>query len=146
MQVIADRNRLAAYKLSLLDLKSVLDMQNQSKAGGDADVRDREVTVRADLRARTPEEVANYPIMNVDGGTVDVKDVAEVVNAPRERRSLYRFNGKEAVELAIIQQPEASSVRVIEGGPGQAQGNPGGLSGSQVRGRVRQRALCQLPV
>ena len=35
------------------------------------------------------------------------------MNAPREQRSLYRFNGKEAVELAIIQQPEASAVRVI---------------------------------
>ena len=39
MQVIADRDRLAAYRLSLLDLKAMLDMQNQSKAGGDADLR-----------------------------------------------------------------------------------------------------------
>jgi HAE1 family hydrophobic/amphiphilic exporter-1 len=115
MQVMADRDRLAAYKLSLLDLKSVLDMQNQSKPAGTLTFGDREVTVRTDLRARTPQEVANYPIASVDGRTVYVKDVAEVVNAPREQRSLYRFNGKEAVELAIIQQPEASSVRVIEG-------------------------------
>ena len=115
MQVIADRDRLAAYKLSLLDLKTVLDMQNQSKPAGTLTFQDREVTVRADLRARTPEEVANYPILTSDGATVYLKDVAQVVNAPREQRSLYRFNGKEAVELAIIQQPEVSSIRVIEG-------------------------------
>jgi HAE1 family hydrophobic/amphiphilic exporter-1 len=114
MQVIADRERLAAYRLSLLDLKSMLDMQNQSKAAGTLTSGDREVVVRTDLRARTPEEVANYPIASVDGRTVYLKDVADVVNAPREQRSLYRFNGKEAIELAIIQQPEASSVRVIE--------------------------------
>ena len=113
MQVIADRERLAAYRLSLLDLKSMLDMQNQSKAAGTLTSGDREVVVRTDLRARTPAEVAHYPIGSVDGRTVYLKDVAEVVNAPREQRSLYRFNGKEAIELAIIQQPEASSVRVI---------------------------------
>ncbi len=113
MQVIVDRERLAAYRLSMLDLKNVLDMQNQSKAAGTLTSGNREVVVRTDLRARTPEEVANYPIVNVDGRTVYLKDVAEVVNAPREQRSLYRFNGKEAVELAVIQQPEASSVQVI---------------------------------
>lgn len=115
MQVIADRDRLAAYRLSLLDLKTALDTQNQSKPAGTLTFQDREVTVRTDQRARTPEEVASYPIASVDGATVYLKDVAQVVNAPREQRSLYRFNGKEAVELAIIQQPEASSVRVIAG-------------------------------
>jgi multidrug efflux pump subunit AcrB len=37
------------------------------------------------------------------------------MNTPREQRSLYRFNGKEAVEVSIVQQPDASSVRVIAG-------------------------------
>jgi len=115
MQVIVDRERLAAYRLSMLDLKAILDMQNQSKPAGTLTFQDRELVVRSDLRARTPDEVANYPIGSVDGRTIYLKDVAEVVNAPREQRSLYRFNGKEAVELAVIQQPEASAVQVIEG-------------------------------
>src|SRR3990167_9600145 len=51
----------------------------------------------------------------MDGRVVYLRDVAEVTNAPREQRSLYRFNGKEAVEISIVQQAEASSVRVIEG-------------------------------
>ena len=51
----------------------------------------------------------------MDGRTVYLRDVAEVMNTPREQRSLYRLNGKEAVEISIIQQPDASSVRVIEG-------------------------------
>src|SRR5262249_33622877 len=47
--------------------------------------------------------------------TVYLRDVAEVMDTPREQRSLYRFNGKPAVEIAIVQQPDASSVRVIAG-------------------------------
>jgi HAE1 family hydrophobic/amphiphilic exporter-1 len=115
MQVVVDRERLAAYKMNLLDLKSMLDMQNQSRPAGTLTYQDRETLVRSDFRARTPEEVATYPIASMDGRTVYLRDVAEVMNAPREQRSLYRFNGKEAVEVSIIQQPDASSVRVIEG-------------------------------
>jgi HAE1 family hydrophobic/amphiphilic exporter-1 len=114
MQVVVDRERLAAYKMSLLDLKNMLDMQNQARPAGALTYQDREIPVRSDFRARTPEEVAAYPIASMDGRTVYLRDVAEVGNAPRERRSLYRFNGKEAVELSIVQQPDASSVQVIK--------------------------------
>jgi hydrophobic/amphiphilic exporter-1 (mainly G- bacteria), HAE1 family len=113
MQVVVDRERLAAYRMSLLDVKNMLDMQNVSRPAGTLTFRDREVTVRTDTRARTPEEVAAYPLGSMDGRTVYVRDVADVMNAPREQRSLYRFNGKEAIELSIIQQPDASSVAVI---------------------------------
>ncbi len=115
MQVVVDRERLAAYKMSLLDLKKMLDMQNQSRPAGTLTFKDREVLVRTDARARGPEEVAAYPIGSMDGRTMYLRDVAEVLNAPREQRSLYRFNGKEAVEVSVIQQPDASSVRVIAG-------------------------------
>ncbi len=113
MQVIVDREKLAAYKMSLLDLRNMLDMQNQSRPAGTLTYRDREVIVRADSRAITPEEVVNYPIASMEGRTVYLRDVAEVVNTRREQRSGYRYNGKEAIELSIIQQPDASSVTVI---------------------------------
>jgi HAE1 family hydrophobic/amphiphilic exporter-1 len=113
MQVVVDRERLAAYRMSLLDLKTMLDMQNLARPAGTLTYQDRELIVRSDFRARSPEEVAAYPIAAMEGRTVYLRDVAEVSNAPREQRSLYRLNGREAVELSIVQQPEASSVRVI---------------------------------
>ena len=115
MQVVVDRERLAAYKMNLLDVRNMLDMQNVSRPAGALTYQDREVLVRSDFRARAPEEVAAYPIASMEGRTVYLRDVAEVMNTPREQRSLYRFNGKEAVEVSIVQQPDASSVRVIEG-------------------------------
>jgi HAE1 family hydrophobic/amphiphilic exporter-1 len=114
MQVIVDRERLAAYKMTLLDLKGALDMQNVSRPAGTLTYQDRELLVRSDFRARAPEEVAGYPIASMEGRTVYLRDVAEVMNAPREQRSLYRLNDAEAVEVSIIQQPDASSVQVIK--------------------------------
>jgi HAE1 family hydrophobic/amphiphilic exporter-1 len=81
LQVIVDRDRLAAHRMSLLDLKGVLDGQNQSRPAGVLTYRDREVIVRADSRARTAEEVLAYPIASLDGRTVYLRDVAEVVAA-----------------------------------------------------------------
>jgi hypothetical protein len=115
MQVVADRDRLAAYKMTLLDVKAMLDGQNQSRPAGTLTFRDREMVVRADGRARTADDVGAYPIAGMDGRVVSLCDVAEVLDAPREQRSLYRFNGREAVEVSVIQQPDASSVRVIAG-------------------------------
>jgi hydrophobic/amphiphilic exporter-1 (mainly G- bacteria), HAE1 family len=115
MQVVVDRDRLAAYRMTLLDLKNALDMQNLSRPAGTLTYQEHEVLVRSDFRARGPEEVAGYPIASMDGRTVYLRDVAEVMNAPREQRSLYRLNGKEAIEVSVIQQPDASSVRVIDG-------------------------------
>jgi len=114
MQVIVDRDRLAAYKMTLLDLKGALDMQNLSRPAGTLTYQEREILVRSDFRARGPDEVAGYPIASMEGRTVYLRDVAEVINTAREQRSLYRFNGKEAVEVSIVQQPDASSVQVIE--------------------------------
>src|SRR5262249_56451252 len=113
MQVVVDRDRLAAYKMSLLDLKNMLDMQNLSRPAGTLTHGDREGVVRTDVRARTPEEVAAYPIASMDVRTAYLRDVAEVMNTPREQRSLYRLNGKEAVEISIVQQPDASPVTRI---------------------------------
>jgi hydrophobic/amphiphilic exporter-1 (mainly G- bacteria), HAE1 family len=115
MQVVVDRERLAAYRMSLLDVRNMLDMQNQSRPAGTLTYQDREVLVRSDFRARTPEEVAAYPIGSMEGRTVYLRDVAEVIDTPREQRSLYRLNGKPAVEISVVQQPDASSVRVIAG-------------------------------
>jgi hydrophobic/amphiphilic exporter-1 (mainly G- bacteria), HAE1 family len=115
LQVTVDRDRLGAYRMSPLDVKNMLDMQNQARPAGTLTHGERETTVRSDFRARTPQDIAAYPIASMDGKTVYLRDVAEVREAPREQRSLYRFNGKPAVEVSIVQQPEASSIRVIEG-------------------------------
>lgn len=115
MQVVVDRDRLAAYKLTPLDLRNALDTQNVSRPAGTLTHGDRETLVRSDFRARGPEEIAAYPIASMDGRSVYLRDVAEVMETPREQRSLYRLNGKPAVEISIVQQPDASSVRVIEG-------------------------------
>jgi HAE1 family hydrophobic/amphiphilic exporter-1 len=67
LQVVADRNRLAAYHLSILDVRNAIDRFNVSRPGGTLTSDTREGIVRVDTRATSAEDVRNYPIASIGG-------------------------------------------------------------------------------
>lgn len=68
LQVTVDRDRLAAYGLSILDVRNAIDRSNVSASGGTLTQGDREEIVRVDSRAASAEDVRNYPIATVGSG------------------------------------------------------------------------------
>lgn len=113
IRVSVDREALATDGLSLNDVAGALDAQNVTRPGGVITGGQNETLVRGDQRAESAQQIADYPIVTADGRTVYVRDVAVVTDGPAERRSAYRFNGEDAVEISIVQNPDASSPRVI---------------------------------
>lgn len=115
IQVVVDRTKLASYELSILDVRNAIDANNVSRSAGTLTSGSDEAIVRANARAQSAEDIAGYPIGDFGGSPVYVKDVAQVDDTAREQRSGYHFNGKPSIEVSIVQQPEASSPRVISG-------------------------------
>lgn len=121
MQVIVDRQKLSAYGLSILHVRDALDKNNIAKPAGVLTAGDNEEIVRVDALGRDAETIANYPIASVDGRIVYIKDVARVEDTYYEPRSgyhhYYRVGNSsrvdEAIEVSVLQSPEASSPRVI---------------------------------
>lgn len=68
LQVIVDRDKLAAYRLSILDVRNAVDRFNVSRPGGIVTRGSRESIVRVDTLARTAQDVLNYPITGFSGG------------------------------------------------------------------------------
>ena len=62
LQVVVDRNKLAAYKFSILDVRNAIDRYNVGRAGGVLTSGANEQIVRLDTRALNPNDVLNYPI------------------------------------------------------------------------------------
>lgn len=114
LQVIIDREKLAAYGLSILQVRDAIDHNNVSKGAGVLTKGDREILVRSDERALSPRTVQDYPILNRGDRIVYVRDVATVKDTYEERRSSYRYNGLPALGINIIQKPDASSPQVIQ--------------------------------
>ena len=68
MQVIVDRNRLAAYRLSILDVRSAIDRFNVSRPAGNLTWGKSEAIVRVDTRALSARDILAYPISSVTPG------------------------------------------------------------------------------
>ena len=113
MQVVADRAALASYGLSPVDLRDAIDKQNVSRSGGRLTGGSRESIVRGDQRIRSSSDVEALPIATAGDRTVYVRDVATVIDGAAEQRAAYRFNGTDAVEVSVVENPDASSPRVI---------------------------------
>jgi multidrug efflux pump subunit AcrB len=113
LRVVADRTALAAQGMSLLDVRDALDRQNLSRSGGTITGGDREILVRGDQRVGAARDVLQYPLRARGNRVIRIADVATVEDGAAERRSAYRFNGIDGVEISVIEEPEASSPRVI---------------------------------
>ncbi len=118
LQVIIDRNQLAAYGLSILDVRKALDEYNVSRPAGTLTSGQQEAIVRINGLASRPSDIADIPIKALPGGqVVTVQDVGRVMDTALERRSAYHFinQGKlqQAISVSVLQNPDASSPQVI---------------------------------
>lgn len=68
LQVVVDREQLAAYRLSILDVRNAIDRFNVSRPGGTITSGANEAIVRINTRAASAEEVLNYAITGVSAG------------------------------------------------------------------------------
>jgi len=62
LQVVVDRNKLASYGLSILEVRNAIDRVNVSASGGTVTSGEHEGIVRVETRAASAEDVLNYPI------------------------------------------------------------------------------------
>ena len=123
LRVVVNRDKLAAYGYSILDVRDAIDKNSVAKPAGTLTSGATETIVRVADLAQNAASVANYPLGAKNGQVVYIKDVASVTDDAREQRSGYNFvDGRRhkieglnnrAVELSVIQNPAAGSPPVI---------------------------------
>ena len=73
MQVIVDRSKLAAYKLSILEVKDAIDRFNVSRPAGTLTNGPQESIVRVSTLAQSAQDIPGYPIKTVGIGSDAVR-------------------------------------------------------------------------
>jgi hydrophobic/amphiphilic exporter-1 (mainly G- bacteria), HAE1 family len=68
MQVVVDRTKLAAYGLSILDVRNAIDRFNVNRSGGLLTQGRSEGIVRVEALASSAEEILNYPLTSAVPG------------------------------------------------------------------------------
>ncbi len=109
----ADPVRLAAYGLSLEDLRSAVTAANVNTPKGSVDGPRQASTVMANDQIRTPQDFRNLIIAYRNNAPVRLRDVGEAVEELENTLNGAWYNGHEAVLLDVQRQPGANIVETV---------------------------------
>ena len=89
--------KLASYGLSLKDVATALDRNNNNVGAGYIEKRGEQYLIRAPGQVRTMEDIRNVILGNVQGVPIRIRDVAEVDIGRELRTGAATENGREVV-------------------------------------------------
>jgi hydrophobic/amphiphilic exporter-1 (mainly G- bacteria), HAE1 family len=112
IQVRVDQGKLALLGLGIEDVNDKLHRENVNQAGGSLYEAEARYLVRARNEFKDLPDIMRTVLVSKNGRNVLMSDVAEVVRGHRQREVITRFNGKEAVELALYKEGDANTVSV----------------------------------
>ncbi len=105
---------LAAYGLSLADVRSLVTSSNVNQPKGNFDGPTRVSMLDANDQLKTPEEYAELILTYDNGATLRLKDVADIIDGAENERLAAWANESQAVLLNIQRQPGANVIEVVE--------------------------------
>lgn len=114
VQVNIEAKRLAAYGLSITQIRDALERQNADIPGGRVDAGHRELGLRTLGRFPNPRDFLEMVVATVNGTPVRLRDVGEAVDTTKEVRTLARLDGVPAVVVQVQRQSGENTVEVIK--------------------------------
>jgi len=115
IQVVVDRAKLEAYRLSLADVVNALRRENVDAPAGAADRGPTEALVRVAARGRSAADIAAIPVKQRGSAAILVSDLARVVDGVEEARNLALLDERPALALDVLKQSGANTVAVADG-------------------------------
>jgi len=113
MRIWLDRRAMAARGLTVTEIQTALRRENVELGAGQLESTDVNFTLRTIRTFQTPEDFNNLVIARGENNyLIRLGEVAKVELAPRDDHGIFRTNGIPAVALAIIKQPNASTLDV----------------------------------
>jgi multidrug efflux pump len=114
VRVQANPTALAAYGLSLEDLRSAIAQANVNQAKGNFDGAHQAYTIGANDQLLSSDEYRPLVIAYRKGAPVRVSDVADVVDDAENVKQAAWMNSVPAVILNIQRQPGANIINVVD--------------------------------
>jgi len=115
MRLWLDRDRLAGFGLTPLDVENALRRENIEIPSGRIESANREFTVLTETDLRTVDQFDNLIITESRGYPVRLRDVGRTELGAADDRNRLRVNGNPAVGLGIVKQSTANTLAVAQG-------------------------------
>jgi len=116
IHVEVDPRLLETFNLTVEQVSSALDAANQNAPGGTIRRGRYRYALRTLGEFQTVDEIGQVPIgaRASGGGQVLLRDVAKVEDGFKDRESIARYDGHEAVGLLLFKEAGANTVRVTQ--------------------------------
>ena len=114
MRIWFDPVKLAAYRLTIQDVRNALDRENIELPGGKVRGSNTELTVKAYGKLATEDDFNNLIISQVEGRIIRLKDIGYALLGPENEESSTRKNNNRSVNLAVVAQPGSNQVAIAD--------------------------------
>ncbi|HEV2041867.1 MAG TPA: efflux RND transporter permease subunit [Casimicrobiaceae bacterium] len=114
VRIQANPTSLAAYGLSLDDVRTAISNANTNQAKGSFDGPTRASTIDANDQLKSAEEYKSMIISYKNGSPVRLSDVADVIDGAENTRLAAWANELPAIIVNIQRQPGANVIEVVD--------------------------------
>ena len=105
---------LAARNIGLDELSAALRAANVNTPVGTFDGPRQTLTLQANRQLKNAADFADIIVSNRGGNPVRLKEVAEVQDSLETLKSWATLNGENSITIAVLRQPGANTVRVVD--------------------------------
>ncbi|HAI84781.1 MAG TPA: acriflavin resistance protein, partial [Chitinophagaceae bacterium] len=114
MRVWIDPTKLSAYNLAFSDVETALNRENVELPAGKIYGNSTELTLRTMGRLTTEADFNELIIKEDNNGIIRLKNVAKVELGPETEERSWKYNGVNAVGIAIVPQPGANYIKIAD--------------------------------
>lgn len=115
MRLWLDSEKMAAHRVTILDVQRALREQNIELPSGRIENREREMTILTHGELQTADEFDRLVLRTVGDRIVRLRDIGYATEGVENERTFARNRGKPCIFLGIVKQSKANTVEVAEG-------------------------------
>ncbi len=113
VNIWVDADRLAAYKIPILQVRDAVIRQNSDIPGGRVDAGARELVLRTLGRFPDPKLFNDLVVATINNTPVRIRDIGFAEDGHKEQRTTARYDGRPAVALEVRRQSGANTIEVV---------------------------------
>jgi len=112
MRIWLNPDRMSAYNVAFSDIRNALNSENIELPPGRISGSNTDLTIRVLGRLTTEQQFRDLIIRQDSTGIIRLGDVTRVELAPEQLEQTWKYNGVNAVGLAIVPQPGANNIEI----------------------------------
>lgn len=114
MRIWLDQDKMNAYSIAYNDISTAMSTENVELPPGKIYGNNTELTIKTLGRLTTEKDFRDIILREDSSGIVRLSDVARVELGPQNEEQSWKYNGVNAVGLAIVPQPGANNIAIAD--------------------------------